>query len=259
VRNNSTWARSLPSPTNWPSGAWNPLLTVLTFVGAILIFVVAQTIYVFAGAATHTIDVAHITDMSATQQVLLQLFSFTPLAIYLLVFVPVLAKTSLRDLGFHAPTGRDVRIALLGAVAMVVLVDGLGSLIATISHKHDTEAAMALLHQMKTPLERGIFFALACVCAPFYEELTFRAFIFNALSRYMPLWIAIALSGALFGVLHAVSGSASELLTVAIPLAAGGMVLAYVYATTKCFWANVITHATFNTVSVASVFLFHIT
>jgi len=115
-----------------------------------------------------------------------------------------------------------------------------------------------LLHQMKTPFQQLLFFSLACVFAPFYEELTFRVFIFNALSRYLPVWIAILISATIFGLLHAVSDSTSPLLTVALPLTVGGIVLAYVYSVTKCFWANVITHAVFNSVSVASFYVFHL-
>ncbi len=258
MRNNSTWAPSLPSPTNWAKESWNPVLTALTFLGVIVVFVLAQTVFVFVGFANHTIDPAHPDKLSGTQSIWLEVCSFTPVAIYLLLLIPPLAKRSFRELGFRAPTGSDVRVALLGALAMVVLVDGLGSLIASLTHIHDTEAAIALLQQMKTPFQRIFFFSLACVFAPFYEELAFRGFIFNALSRYMPLWYAIVISGALFGALHAVSGPATQYLTVGVPLAAGGVVLAYVYSTTKCFWANVLTHATFNAVSVVGFFVFHV-
>jgi membrane protease YdiL (CAAX protease family) len=258
VRNNSTWARLLPSPTNWAEESWQPWFTLLAFVGVLVVFFLAQTVFLIVALAKHTIDPAHLDKISGTQSILLEVCSFTPVAIYLLLLIPPLAKRSLRDLGFRAPTGSDVRIALLGALAMLVLVDGLGSLIASVTHIKDTEAAIALLRQMKTPFQRILFFTLACIFAPFYEELAFRGFIFNALSRYMPLWYAIVISGALFGALHAVSGPATQYLTVGVPLTAGGAVLAYVYAKTKCFWANVITHATFNAAAVVGFFFFHV-
>jgi membrane protease YdiL (CAAX protease family) len=258
VRNNSTWALSPPSPTNWAKESWNPLFTVLTFLGVIVVFIAAQTVFAIIGFANHSIDPAHLDKIPGTVSIWLEVCSFTPVAIFLLLVLQPLAKRSFRELGFRAPTGGDVRTALLGTLAMLVLVDGLGSLIASVTHLHDTEAAIALLQQMKTPFQRIFFFTFACVLAPFYEELAFRGFILNALSKYMPLWYAIVLSGLLFGALHAVSGPATQFLTVGLPLAVGGVVLAYVYTTTKCFWANVITHATFNAVSVASFFIFHI-
>ena len=145
---------------------------------------------------------------------------------------------------------------IVGALAMFVLVDGSGSLIATLLHRHDTEQAIALLKDMKTLGERTFFFLLACAFAPFYEELAFRAFVFNALTRYTSIGVAATVSGILFGLLHA--SSPPELLTVGVPLALGGFVLAYVYAYTRCFWANVFTHALFNAISTVSIFLFHV-
>jgi membrane protease YdiL (CAAX protease family) len=259
VRNNSTWARLQLLPTNWPKGAWNPWLTGITFAGVVFLFVAAQTAYVLAGVHFGTIDPANITKMSATQEILLQLCSFVPVTIFLLVVLPMLARVPLSSLGFRAPTGRELLIAVLGAVAMMVFVDGLGALLAALSHHHDTEEAVALLRQMKTPLQRTLFFALACIFAPFYEELTFRVFLFNAFSRYTPVWIAIVLSAIPFGLLHAVGGASFSPLTVGLPLAVGGAILAYVYSVTKCFWVNVITHALFNSISVVGVFFFHAT
>jgi len=258
VRNNSTWAPSLPSPTNWPRQAWNPLLTGLVFVSVVILFLAASFFYVFVATANGWIDPRHAADAPPTQQVILQLVGFAPVTVFLLLALPTLARMPLRELGFRAPTPRDVRIALSAALAMVLLVNGLGTLISGFLHRNDTEQAILLLHQMKTPFQQLLFFSLACVFAPFYEELTFRVFIFNALSRYLPVWIAILISATIFGLLHAVSDSTSPLLTVALPLTVGGIVLAYVYSVTKCFWANVITHAVFNSVSVASFYVFHL-
>jgi len=259
VRNNSTWARLLPSPTSWPKDAWNPLLTSLAFFGVVALFIVAQILYLVIGARLGAIDPLNLAAMSPTQLILLQLCSFAPVTVFLLFAVPRLARVSLRELGFRAPTGREVFIAVVSALAMLVCVDGLGSLLAAVSHHHDTEEAITLLREMKTPYERALFFSLACVFAPFYEELGFRVYIFNALSRYVPVWFAIVLSAIPFGLLHAVGGSSFSPLTVGLPLAVGGAILAYVYSVTKCFWASVITHALFNAIGVLSAFVFHAT
>jgi membrane protease YdiL (CAAX protease family) len=138
---------------------------------------------------------------------------------------------------------------------MWLIVDSCGALIATLTHLHDTEAAVALLQHMTTPLQKLLFAAIAVVLAPMVEELGFRVFLFNAFTRYVDVWPAAVLSGLLFGLVHAL-GSASQILTVGIPLALGGVVLAYVYASNRCYWSNVITHATFNAISVVAVFFF---
>jgi hypothetical protein len=128
--------------------------------------------------------------------------------------------------------------------------------ISALTHIHDTEAAVALLAQMKTPFEKLLFVAVAAILAPIIEELAFRAFLFNAFSRYMSISAAALSSAILFGLVHA--SSAQQLLTVSVPLCFGGLVLAAVYRISRCYWSNVISHAIFNSISLVAVFVFHV-
>lgn len=258
MQNNSTWARSVPSPIDWPRDAWNPWFTGLVFGGAIVVFVLAQTAYLVVAVDVHAIDPHRITELPVGQNLLLQFVSWGSVAAYFLLVIPYGLHVPLSALGFRAPSSRDLGIAVAGAFAMVIVVNGAGTLATELSHRHDTEAAITLLHQLRTPLDRTAFVLLACVVAPFCEELTFRAFLFNALSRYLPIGLAIVASAVIFGALHATDAWPGELLTVGMPLALGGVILAYVYALTRCFWSNVITHALFNAVSVVSVLVFHL-
>lgn len=258
MRNNSTWARSPLSPTIWPRNAWSPWPTIFVFVGAVALFIVVQISYIVAAVMLHAIDPRAVTQIPVSQNLMLQFVSWGATGIYLVLVIPRALGAPLETLGFRAPTPRDLGVAASGALVMVVLVNGAGTLAAALSHRHDTEAAMALMHQLRTPEQRAAFTLLACGVAPFCEELVFRGFIFNALTRFVPLSAAMVLSGAIFGVLHATDGWPGELLTVGVPLTLGGILLAYVYARTKCFWANVTTHALFNAVSVVSVLFFHV-
>ena len=110
---------------------------------------------------------------------------------------------------------------------------------------------------MRTPFEKFSFSALAVVFAPLVEELAFRVFVFNAFWRRMPLLLAAVASGVLFGAIHATSPS--ELLTIGLPLMGGGVVLALVYARTRCYWSSVLTHAMFNGITVVAFFVFGVT
>jgi len=80
------------------------------------------------------------------------------------------------------------------------------------------------------------------------EEFVYRGFLFNALLRYAPVWIAALVSGLLFGISH---GSLSAFL----PLAASGVVLAYVYQRSGSLTASMISHALFNLINVALITL----
>ena len=262
MRNNSTWASSALSPTPWPPDAWRLGRTILAGIGAVFFYVMPPLAYLVIAAGQRHVDIRQLIQ-NPDQLLVAQVVGYIPIAIFLGFVLPRIARISLRDLGFRRPSASEMGTALLGTIVMWLSVTIVGETIVRITHRHDTENAIALLKAMKTPAEQLAFFLLACVLAPMIEELIFRAFVFNALTKYFaaigrglaPLVLAIVASGAIFGVVHA--GSVAQLLTVSIPLAVGGVVLAYVYARTHNYWASVTTHAMFNSISVLAIFVFH--
>ena len=257
MRNNSTWAPSALSPISWAPEAWNPWLTLFAIFGAIVAAFVPQLVYAIVAVSLNLIDVHHPNAVGPDQLLALQAVTYIPLGIYLLIVLPVLAHSSLAALGLRWPSAGELLAGILGALAMTLAVDVAGAIMESLTHKVSPEAAITLLHEMKTPQEKIGFFLIACLLAPMIEELGFRVLLYNALTRYIPIPAAIVVSGFVFGTVHMSPLSLDQLLTVAIPLACGGMVLAYVYAATRCYWSNVTTHALFNGISVAAVFLFH--
>lgn len=260
MRNNSTWAPSALSPIPWPKAAWNPLLVLATGFGVIVLNIVPAIAYILiynyvivrSGPQAH----AHTLAMPPPFQLLLaQIITYVPVVAFLVFLLPEVALVSLADLGIRKPTSRDIVVGLAGTVAMWLTVVIASAIATSVTHRHDTESAVAILKGLKTPLSIGTFFLLACVFAPIVEELTFRVFIFGALTRYLPIWASAAISGLLFGAAHI--GAPGQIVTVGVPLALGGVVLAYVYATSRCYWSNVITHATFNTINVVALVFFH--
>ncbi len=257
MQNNSTWVPSALSPILWPNKAWNPGLVLVTAIGVAALNVVPGVIYIFAYAKLH-----HTTNFAAVppfQLLLAQIATYVPVGLFLLFALPTLAKASLAELGIRRPSRRDLGAGLLGALAMWLAVIGAGGIVAAATHRHDTETAVALLKDLKSPYEITVFFLVACVFAPIIEELTFRVFIFNALTKWTTVSAALIVSGLLFGAVHAIGAPLPQILTVGLPLACGGLVLAYVYATTRCFWSNVTTHACFNAVNVIALVFFHAT
>ena len=69
----------------------------------------------------------------------------------------------------------------------------------------------------------------------------------------MPVWAAVVAAAIVFGFSHMQPGNAGAL----VPLMAGGAVLAFVYARTGSLIASMITHATFNLVTVVAVLALH--
>ncbi len=257
MRNNSTWAPSALSPILWPKAAWNPWLVLATVLGVLFFMFVPAIVYVVIydvirdGARAHP----HVVMPPPFQLLLAQIVTYVPLVAFLAIVLPMISHVSLAQLGIRPPTTRDVTIGLLGTVAMWLTVVIAGAVATSVTHRHDTEQAVAMLKGLKTPLSIATFFVVASVLAPIVEELTFRVFVFGALTRYFPIWLSALLSGLLFGAAH--YGGPGQFVTVSLPLALGGVVLAYVYATSRCYWSNVITHAAFNTINVVALVFFH--
>lgn len=213
--------------------------------------------YLYFAVSLGVIVRAQLLHPPAFQLVLAQIATYGPLAIYLLFILPRLARRSLRELGIRRPTSRELRTAVAAAAIMWVVVTISSTAMVAVTHNRQPEAALALLSALRTPFHRVVFVSVALILAPLVEELLFRVFLFNAFARYLSTGAAAVASGVLFGLLHI--SSATQLLTVAFPLALGGVVLAYAYARTRCYWVNVIAHALFNSVSIVGIFVFHIT
>jgi uncharacterized protein len=98
------------------------------------------------------------------------------------------------------------------------------------------------------PVALLIFFLTAAVAAPFFEELLFRGFLLPSLTRYVPVWGAIGLSGLIFALAHL---SLSEVL----PLATLGIVLGFVYTRSRGLLASMLLHSLWNSVTMIGLFI----
>jgi membrane protease YdiL (CAAX protease family) len=254
---------SPPSPIDWPRDSFRIAFTFIAIVGAvILVFVtgaigIVATVLIthapLAGSDLKSCPPRMPVDITLWSQVSL----YAPIAAYLLLILRPISKLSFAQLGLRMPTMRELWIGVVGAVAMWLAVEVSGGVIDALTHHHDTEAAIDLLKQLRTPLQQAEFILIAIVLAPLVEELAFRVFLFSAFWRYMPFWGAAIASSVLFGLVHA-QCTAWQLLTVSVPLVCGAIVLSYVYARTRCYWSAVLSHALFNSVSVVLVFVFHV-
>jgi len=85
----------------------------------------------------------------------------------------------------------------------------------------------------------GCFFFTAAVLAPLFEEWLFRGFLMVSLTRYLPQFGAILLSGLIFAVAHL---SLSEIL----PLWTLGSILGYVYGRSQNLVSAIVLHSLWN-------------
>jgi len=86
------------------------------------------------------------------------------------------------------------------------------------------------------------------VAAPIFEEILFRGFLLPSLTRYMPVWGAIALSAVIFAVAHL---SFSEVL----PLAVLGAVLGFVYTRSRNLLSSMLVHSLWNSATMVGLLI----
>jgi uncharacterized protein len=87
--------------------------------------------------------------------------------------------------------------------------------------------------------------ALTCVVAPVCEEFLFRGFIFRALCNWRGVWPAAAITGLIFGGIHAGSAPAVDL----VPLAALGFGLCVLYRYTGSLYPCIAAHSLNNSLA----------
>ena len=91
---------------------------------------------------------------------------------------------------------------------------------------------------------KAILFVFILIEAPVVEELLFRGVLFGGLTKIMPIWPAILLSGLIFAVIHI---NAATL----IPLWFLGAAFAWLYVRTGTILAPMAVHFTFNAINLA--------
>ncbi|HEV8020662.1 MAG TPA: type II CAAX endopeptidase family protein [Candidatus Lustribacter sp.] len=175
-----------------------------------------------------------------------QYVSYLPILAVLLIALPWLSRRSLYELGLRGFDRATLVAGGVGALAMYAATIGIAAVQYMFTHQKPQETAVTLFTSTHDAALMAAFTFLAVVAAPFMEEFIFRGFLFNALLRYMPVWVAAVLSGLVFGISH---GSLSAFL----PLAASGVVLAYVYVRSGSLTASMLTHALFNLVNVGLI------
>ena len=235
-------------PTPWPEGSFRAIPLALLLVVAIAP-IVAFGIYQASSSASTTIDPHMLGDpMVVITSLALTLVAEGALTIVVIALLPWASRLSLRQLGYSAPAPRDLLIAFLGSLVMAIVANGGASVMQSLFHTTQDQQAVTMLRQLHDPRLVTAFVLFACVLAPFMEETIFRVFLFNATRRYWGFWVGASISGLCFGAAHGDP-------IAALPLALGGMVLAFVYYRTRNAFASMITHGLFNSYTILALIL----
>ncbi len=245
----STSQPSPLSPTLWPANAFSPsrcLVFVGSIAGAFVIGLIGAWVSVRLGGPRPIRSGANLQLTSGL--LIAQIVAYIPLLGAAIPLLPYVARRSLGDLGLHAPTLTDVRAGIIGAIAMYLVAEAAALMQKFTLHIEGTQQAVALFGTTHDPLLIYGLVVLAVFIAPVVEEVIFRGFLFNALLRYVPVGIAVATSGIIFGLAHFDR-------TAFFPLACGGVILAVVYYRTGSLASSMLTHGTFNAANVVLVLI----
>ncbi len=240
--NNSTSTISAGWPTNWPANSFRggpTALLILAAVGAAAVGGVIGVAYFLIAHRPRTMGPQFV-----VSAIFVQLLVEGAAVIVILVGLPAVSKRSLPELGFYLPRPWQIGVAILGAIAMVIVVEGGASIIQTLTHTKHEQSVVELFKQViGQPRVMWLFAVFAIVLAPFMEEVIFRIFIFNLGLRWAGFWVGAIISGLCFGAAHTDP-------FVLVPLALGGIILCSVYYRTGNAFCSMITHGLFNAVTV---------
>lgn len=107
---------------------------------------------------------------------------------------------------------------------------------------------LELIIQSHDPVTASLLFIMVAGLAPFFEEILFRGFFLTSLTRYLPMWGAIGLSGIVFAIAHL---NLADIL----PLTVLGCVLGVVYSRSRNLLSSMLLHSLWNSGSFLSLLI----
>ena len=128
---------------------------------------------------------------------------------------------------------------LVALPALIPVSLGWTALLETMNLPHTPQDVLAIFTNTRSPWVIAGMLLVACVLAPVYEELLFRAGLYRFCRHRLGRGWALVISGVCFGALH---GNWAGFL----PLAMLGMGLALAYEATGSIRVPIIAHGLFN-------------
>ena len=98
-----------------------------------------------------------------------------------------------------------------------------------------------------TPLGITLTLVLACLIAPFVEEVVFRGVLLSALNDRWGRGIAVVGSSAVFAALHVLPYAIPPIFVLAV-------VLGRLFLSSRSLWSSIASHAAFNTIGIVAVY-----
>jgi membrane protease YdiL (CAAX protease family) len=263
-----TTAPSAPNAPAFGGPRWNGVVLFLISVAGILAFLVLQVaslILIFYQTHPELLRFLHrygfLPQNAMSQSALIHMLtaknlwlSTVPSEVVLAIVTLVLARATLGitpdKLGLGSlPALKPILGALGVGAALVVITDIVGSLQNVVFGPQPQQVQALILLSHHGPDQFALDLMSVSIAAPFGEETFFRGLLFTGLAQRVPIWLAAAISAMLFSFAH------FEKFQV-LPIFVVGLGLAFVYYRTKSLWCSMLSHATFNGISLVAAYFF---
>lgn len=159
-------------------------------------------------------------------------------------------KTTLYDVGLsRVMSWLDILVTPVGFIVYILFSAGLIAIATQYVPWFDASQAQDTgFDQLNSYYECLLAFVTLVIMAPVAEELLFRGYLFGKLKTYIPTWLAILATSALFGFFHGAWN-------VGIDTFALGIVLCLLREFTGSIWASIMLHMIKNGIAFYLLFI----
>jgi membrane protease YdiL (CAAX protease family) len=183
-----------------------------------------------------------------TSEFLLNYLLYFACFVAAIMLVLIITRSGLGKLGFKV---QDLRRTLTwgvgGGMLLFILILGAGYIVQLLQPELLPQPFEDVLRDATSYQELLMMLLVGSVLAPLVEEMYFRGMVYPVLRKYIGVTWAIVASGLFFGLLH-------WDLWRTIPLALGGMGLAYIYERSCTIYAPWLAHGIWNGIMAILVF-----
>ena len=177
------------------------------------------------------------------------IFQFVVTILLVLLFTLVLNRARLSDLGVRNVSGKEyIYYGLLGGFLLMIFIISLGLIINLFNPDVKPQLFEDMLRSADNWGSFLILLIMGSVLAPISEELYYRGMIYPVFKSYLGTLGGAILAGLLFGAVH-------WDLWRAVPLAAGGIILCYIYEKSGSILVSALAHGVWNGIMALVVYL----
>ncbi len=163
---------------------------------------------------------------------------------------------SLRDIGLRAPTGGEIGMGIGVAFAALFVEGHIVTLLRSLLPEDNQGIRSSLFVSRPSVAALVVTALIACVGAPYFEEIFFRGVVQSVLMRRFGVAPAVVIQAVLFGCAHYQIGmTANQAAVRIVGITIVGLFLGWLRAYTGRLGAGMVAHATNNVIVVTLTYL----